>query len=333
MRKWNVTSIAIILLLFTLLTGCGANADPNTEQPEESKNQNQITEEQSSGDEVAFPVTMKDATGKEVEIKEEPKRIVSLMPSNTEIVFALEKGDNLVGASTEYDNYPEEVNEIEKVAANFELNVEKVLSLKPDLVLAHGSNLTTWESGLKQLEDSGVTVLVIEDAQSFKAVYQTIETIGKALGKKDEANEIVENMQAKLADITEKTTEIANDEKKSVFVEISPAPEIYAAGTGTFMNEMLEAIHSENIVEEEGYPTLNEEAVIKSNPDVIIVNYSYVEDAVDQVLQRAAWKDVTAVKEKQVYQVDEDLVSRSGPRIIEGVEELAKAIYPEAYGE
>lgn len=331
MKKWNITLIAIIGLLFTLLTGCGANADPDPNQPEVNKNQ--VTGESPSGEEATFPVTIKDATGKEVEIKEEPKRIVSLMPSNTEIVFALGKGNDVVGASTEYDNYPEEVNEIEKVAANFELNVEKVLALKPDLVLAHGSNLSTWEGGLKQLEDSGVTVLVIDDAQSFEAVYQTIETIGKALGKKDEASGIVENMQAKLADITEKATEITDDQKKTVFVEISPAPEIYAAGTGTFMNEMLEAIHAENIVEEEGYPTLNEEAVIKSNPDVIIVNYSYIEDAVDQVLQRAAWKDVTAVKETQVYQVDEDLVSRSGPRVIEGVEELAKAIYPEVYGE
>lgn len=328
MRKWNVTFIAIILLLFTLLTGCGTNAEPDTKGDKE-----QGTEEQSSAAEATYPVTIKDATGKDVEIKEEPERIVSLMPSNTEIVFALDKGNDVVGASTEYDNYPEEVNKIEKVAANFELNVEKVLSLEPDLVLAHGTNLATWESGLKQIEDSGVTVLVIEDAQSFESVYETIETIGQVLGKSDKASELIENMQAQLAEITEKSAEIADDQKKTVFVELQPAPEIFTTGQGTFMNEMLEKVGAINTVTEDGYPTLNEEAVIESNPDVIIVNYSYIENAVDQVLQRSAWNEVTAVKEAQVYQVNEDLVSRSGPRIIEGVEELAKTIYPEIYGE
>ncbi|GIN69794.1 putative ABC transporter substrate-binding lipoprotein YvrC [Bacillus sp. J14TS2] len=330
MRKWNINFIAIILLLFTLLTGCGTNAEPNTKNSEGNKEQ--VTEEQTT-EEAAYPVTIIDATGKDVEIKEEPERIVSLMPSNTEIVFSLDKGNDVVGASTEYDNYPEEVNEIEKVAANFELNVEKVLSLEPDLVLAHGTNLATWESGLKQIEDSGVTVLVIEDAQSFESVYETIETIGQALGKSDKASELIENMQAQLAEITEKSAEIADDQKKAVFVELQPAPEIFTTGQGTFMNEMLEKVGAINTVTEDGYPTLNEEAVIESNPDVIIVNYSYIENAVDQVLQRSAWNEVTAVKEAQVYQVNEDLVSRSGPRIIEGVEELAKTIYPEIYGE
>ncbi|MCJ7840545.1 ABC transporter substrate-binding protein [Lederbergia sp. NSJ-179] len=331
MKKRNIAVIGIFLLVFTLLTGCGADAKPKTDQTEGSKDQ--VAENQLTEAEASFPVTIKDATGKDVEIKQEPKRIVSLIPSNTEIVFALEKGSDMVGASTEYDDYPEEVAHLEKVAAGFELNVEKVLSLKPDLVLAHSSSLPTWESGLKQIEDSGVTVLVIEDAQSFDSVYQTIETIGKALGKTDKASEVVADMQAKLADIKKKAKEISEDQQKTVFVELQPAPKIYTIGKGTFMDEMLDTIQAKNVVEEEGYPILNEEAIIKSNPDIIIVNYSHVEDAVDQVLQRTAWKDITAIKENQVYHVNEDLISRSGPRIIEGVEELAKAIYPEVYGE
>jgi len=188
-----------------------------------------------------------------------------------------------------------------------------------------------WEAGLKQLKDSGVTVLVVNDAQSFDAVYASMEMVGKATGKTAEADQLVQDMKAKLDEIKKQAESISD--QKTVFVEVSPAPEIYTTGKNTFMSEMLEVINAKNAVgDQEGWVPINEEAVVEINPDTIITTVGYVENAAEEIKARAAWKDITAVKENQVYLVNEDLVSRSGPRIVEGVEELAKAIYPDVFG-
>ncbi|WP_062108401.1 ABC transporter substrate-binding protein [Bacillus niameyensis] len=322
--------LTAILLVFGVLAACGNDSNP---KPDENQNISQGSNESgeiSKGEE-SFPVTIKDARDSDVEIASEPKKIISLMPSNTEVVFALEKGETLVGASTEYDNYPQEADNIEKVAAGFELNVEKVLSLEPDLVLAHESNLGMWEAGIKQIEDSGIKVLVINDAQSFAAVYDSIEMIGKAIGKSAEAEQLNQEMKTKIDELKEKAKSITD--QKSVFIEVGVDP-IFTTGNNTFMNEMLEIIHAQNVAEnQDGWVQMNEEAIVEFNPDVIITTVGFIENEVEEIKKRPAWQDITAVKENQVYLVNEDLVSRSGPRIIEGVEELAKAIYPEVFGE
>lgn len=319
MKKLYTLFVAILLAM-GLLAACGNNTQPKKEEPI-TKDQSEATEEAS------FPVTIKDGIDKDVVIEKKPEKVVSLMPSNTEIVYALGDGDSIIGV-TEIDNYPEEVANKEKVAG-MELNVEKIISLKPDLVLAHGSTVSMWEAGFKQLEDSGVTVLVVNDAQSFGAVFASIEMVGKAFGAQDKADSLVKEMKEKLGSIKKQAAEIKDP--KTVFVEVSPAPEIYATGKKTFIDEMLTTINAENAVTEDGWVQMNEEAIIALNPDVIVTTYGD-SNAPAQILERTGWQDVSAVKEKQVQDVNADLVSRSGPRIVEGVEELAKAIYPDVFG-
>ncbi|MCR2821338.1 ABC transporter substrate-binding protein [Lederbergia panacisoli] len=319
---------AAFLLVFGILAACGNEGNSKNEDNNKlpvSEQEGENTEQT----EEAFPVTIKDASDTDVVIEKKPEKIVSLIPSNTEIVYALGEGETVVGVS-ENDNYPEEAATKEKVAG-MELNVEKILSLNPDLVLAHGSVAAFWEAGLKQLKDGGITVLVVNDAQSFDAVYASIEMIGKATGKTAEAEQLIQDMKSKLDEIKKKAESISD--QKTVFVEVSPAPEIYTTGKNTFMNEMLEAINAKNAAgEQEGWVQINEEAVVEMNPDTIITTVGFVENATEEIKGRAAWKDITAIKENQVYLVNEDLVSRSGPRIVEGVEELAKAIYPDVFG-
>ncbi|ASS90750.1 ABC transporter substrate-binding protein [Aeribacillus pallidus] len=320
MKKFSALFLSLLLLI-GLLVGCGQTN--NAEQKENNSN----ASEQSK----LFPVTVKDALGEDVTIKEKPKRIVSLIPSNTEIAYALGLGEQIVGVS-DNDNYPEDVQNKEKVGG-MEFNVEKIISLKPDLVLAHASSAHNSQEGLKQLKDAGINVFVVEDAQSFDKVYDSIQTIGKITGTSDKAEDIVAEMKTKLADIQEKGKTIPDDQKVSVFVEVNPAPQIYTTGKGTFMDEMLTIIGAKNAAgDQEGWPQMTEEAVVKLNPDVIVTTYGYyVDKAVDQVLARKGWENVSAVKNKRVYDVHSDLVSRPGPRLVEGVEELAKAIYPDVY--
>ncbi|WP_462409696.1 ABC transporter substrate-binding protein [Neobacillus sp. Marseille-QA0830] len=319
MKKWYSLLFSILLTL-GVLAGCGGQ----NSQPKEDNNTGEKQTEQA-----AFPVTIKDAVDKEVTIKQKPEKIVSVIPSNTEVAFALGLGEEVVGVS-DFDNYPEEATKKEKVGG-MEINVEKIISLQPDLVLAHASSAHNSEAGLNQIRDAGIPVLVVNDAQNFKQVYDSILMIGKASGETKKAEELVSGMKDKLAEIKSKAANIK--EKKKVFVEVSPAPEIYSPGKNTFMDEMLTAINAESVTADlDGWAKVDQEAIIQRNPDVIITTYGYyVDNPTEQVLSRTAWENVNAIKNKQVTDVDSDRVTRSGPRVIEGVEDLAKAIYPDVF--
>jgi iron complex transport system substrate-binding protein len=317
----KLSSLFLILLLtIAALTACG-------EQKETVKDEGNSSTEQ-KGEETAYPVTIKDALDNEVTIDAKPEKIVSLIPSNTEIAFALGLGEQVVGVS-DFDNYPEEATTKEKIGG-MEINIEKIISLQPNLVLAHASAMNGTE-GLQQLRDAGLTVLVINDAQNFEQVYDSIAMIGKATGENKKAEELIKSMQDKLAKIKAKAGEIK--EKKNVFVEVSPAPEVFTTGKNTFMDDMITLINAENIAnDQEGWIKIDQEVMIDRNPDVIVTTYGfYTENAVEQVLARQGWENVNAIKNKQVIDVDSDTVTRSGPRLVEGVEELAKAVYPEVF--
>lgn len=318
MKKWYSL---LFLLLFSvgILAGCGEETPV-----QESQGSEQVEQEEES----LFPVTITDAMDEEVVIDEKPEKIVSLIPSNTEIAFALGLGKEIVGVS-EYDNYPEEVKEKEKIGG-LEMNIEKIISLSPDLVLAHASSAHNTAEGLQQLRDSGISVVVVNDSANFEGVYASIEMIANATGVQEKAEEIIQGMKSKIEEIQGKTASIT--EKKSVIVEVFPEP-MSVVGSNTFMHEMLKIINAENAVGDlEGWPTLDAESFIERNPDVIITTYGfYTENAVESVLGREGWQDVAAIKNKQVIDVHSDLVTRSGPRLAEGIEELAKAIYPEVF--
>ncbi|MEH7355672.1 ABC transporter substrate-binding protein [Neobacillus drentensis] len=312
--------LLIVLLTIGALAGCAEKKDQVKEDNKASVG---------SKTEASFPVTITDALGNKVVIEKKPEKIVSLMPSNTEIAYSLGLGKEVVGVS-DFDNYPEDVLKKEKIGGQ-EINLEKIISLKPNLVLAHASSAHNSTEGLQQLKDAGISVLVVNDAENFDQVYDSISMIGKATGETKKADEIIKGMKDDLAKIIAKTKEIKV--KKKVLVEVSPAPEIYTSGKNTFMDEMLSAINADNIAsDQEGWIKIDQEAMIKRNPDVVITTYGYyVKNPTEQVLSRQGWESVNAVKNKQVIDVDSDRVTRSGPRIVEGVEELAKAVYPEVF--
>lgn len=329
MKKLNLL-LLLTILTFGILAGCSSSAD-HTEK--NNANNEEVKTEQTDKtqtEESSFPVTITDGAGEKLTIGEKPERIVSVLPSNTEIAFALGLGERIVGVS-DHDNYPEEALKKEKVGG-LELNVEKILSLKPQLVLAGQTND---EKAIQQLKDSGIPVLIAENATSFEGVYNNITLIGKATGAFKEAQKVIDDMKEKLAMIKEKASAIKEEERKTVYVEISPAPEIYTAGKNTFIDQLLTIIHADNAVaDQEGWPKMNEEAVIAMNPDVIVTTYGfYVDNPVEKILKREGWADVPAVKNKQVFDVHSDLVARPGPRLVEGAEELGKAIYPDIFGE
>lgn len=321
MKKFNAFLFALLLTVFAL-AGC-SGAD---QQKVDTATKNETAQQA----EMKFPVTVTDAAEQKVTIEAKPEKIVSLMPSNTEIAFGLDLGEQIVGVS-DFDNYPDEAMKKEKIGG-MEFNVEKIISLKPDLVLAHESSGQAGEAGLQQLRDAGITVLVINNAAKFAEVYETISLIGTATGEKEKAETLIADMKKKVEDIKTKAQAIKEEDKKNVFVEVSPAPELYAAGKNTFIDEMLQIINAKNTVTEEGWPKVESEAIIKSNPEVIVTTHGYyTPEPVKNVTSREGWQDIIAVKENRVVDVHSDKVTRTGPRLTEGVEELAKAVYPDIF--
>lgn len=328
MKKiWQLMLVAMLAVL--LLAACGSDSKKEETPADENQAGEETNTEQPSTDTTSYPYTLTDAAGEELTFEQAPETVISLIPSNTEILFGIDAGDKVI-AVTENDDFPEEVTELDTVG-DFTVNVEKVISLKPEAVFAHEMMMGSSEEGLNQIRDAGIPVIVVPNAGTFDETYETIEMIGEVMDKNTEASQIVEEMKAKVADIEKKAEDITD--KKRVFVENSDAPEIYAPGTGTFPQQFLDMIHAENIVTEEGWVMISPEVIVNENPDVILAIYSYVPNVVENIKTRDGFDTVTAIKEDHVVQLDEDITSRTGPRLADGLELFAKAVYPEVFGE
>ncbi|ECB9717797.1 ABC transporter substrate-binding protein [Listeria monocytogenes] len=290
--KW-FKGIAVVLLL-AILTACG---NTETKAPEKK------TEK----------IEVKDATGNTITLEEAPTKIVSLMPSNTEILFALDLGDKVKGV-TAYDDYPKEAQKVEKVTST-SVDTEKIIAIKPDLVLGHESMLATEKDAYQLLKDAGINVFVVPDATDLKAAEKSIITVGKLTGKEKEAKEVTDSMEEQKVAIENKAKELKTSPK--VWIEISP--DLYTAGKGTFMNEMLELAGGTNVVTESGFIPYNEEKVVELQPDIILSVYP---DAKATIQKRAAWKDIPAVKNDKIYEMDANKLSRPGPRLLEGAADI-----------
>ncbi|EHP2905556.1 TPA: ABC transporter substrate-binding protein [Listeria monocytogenes] len=290
--KW-FKGIAVVLLL-AILTACG---NTETKAPEKK------TEK----------IEVKDATGNTITLEEAPTKIVSLMPSNTEILFALDLGDKVKGV-TAYDDYPKEAQKVEKVTST-SVDTEKIIAIKPDLVLGHESMLATEKDAYQLLKDAGINVFVVPDATDLKAAEKSIITVGKLTGKEKEAKEVTDSMEEQKVVIEKKAKELKTSPK--VWIEISP--DLYTAGKGTFMNEMLELAGGTNVVTESGFIPYNEEKVVELQPDIILSVYP---DAKATIQKRAAWKDIPAIKNDKIYEMDANKLSRPGPRLLEGAADI-----------
>ncbi|MCZ2257493.1 ABC transporter substrate-binding protein [Sporosarcina sp. G11-34] len=325
MKKiWKLWLLSIVAVF--MLAACGGTATPDTpkidDTPKEDVKKEDVVES-------ASPVTVTDSVGNEITLETAPATIVSMTPSNTEILFELGLSDEIIGVN-DYDDYPAEALEKEKIGG-MEFNVEKIVAMNPDIVFGHESGLSTGEAGYEQIRAAGIPVFIVKNATNFDETYTTIEEVGKLTGKTEEAEKIIAEMKEKVEEVLTKVATVEN--KKTVFVETSPAPEIYTAGKDTFMQEMFDMVGADNVATEEGWFMIDPEAIISKNPDVIIVMYDYIETAVEDVYAREGFDTITAIKEKAVIQVQENITSRTGPRLAEGLEAIAKAIYPEVFSE
>ena len=309
--KW-IAPVAAVLLL----AACSEEATTD-----ETKESTPVVVEKAAG-----PYTVVDDRGVEVTFDAVPETIVSLQPSNTEILFSLGVGEKIVGA-TDYDTYPKAAQSIERVSSTVTINAERIVELNPDVVVAY----TIGESEqITQLEDAGLKVFVIQSATSFDDVYTDIVQLSEVMGVEATGDQLVTDIQAQIAAVQEKTATI--DAPKRVYYEISPSPDIWTTGSATFQQEIFVASNVENIfADQQSWLSVTEEDVITRNPELIMTTANYMENATDEILSRAGWETIQAIDNKEVYLIDGDIMSRPATRIGEAVELVAKTVYPDLF--
>nr|WP_100069867.1 ABC transporter substrate-binding protein [Planococcus donghaensis] len=270
--------------------------------------------------------TVTDDLDNELTFETVPETVVSLIPSNTEILYEIGAGEKVIGA-TDYDNYPAEAAEVERVSDSISFNAERIIELDPDVVIGYSTGAPT---GYEELEAAGIPVFVIESAQSFEDVYGDIEQISTVMGLEDKGEEINRTIQQQIEEVQKKVAAV--EENKQLYFEISPSPELYTTGQKTFQQEILNHAKVENLFGDlEGWPKISEEEVIQRNPEIITTTVSYTEDPITEIKAREGWSDIEAVKNDQVFFLDSDITSRPGPRIGEAVQLVAKTVYPKAF--
>lgn len=314
-KKVLLLLLALVLTL-TVFTGCGnknakVKLDDNVEKVEEYKDS-------------IYPMDVEDQFGNTVTFEKKPESIVSLAPSHTEILFSLGLGDKIVGV-TDFCDYPEEALDKEKIGSYTEINIEKIIELNPDLVVQYGPGD---EDITASIRDAGINILCYEP-ESIDDVIDVIEKLGKVTDTVEQAESIVNEMNDKKEEIVNK---VKDSEKVKVFYEIWHEP-LMAAGPGSFMDELINLAGGENIAADaEGeYPQFDIEQLIERDPQVYLAAQDSEEKTVESIKARPGFENISAVKNDNVYLLEPNIVSRPGPRIIEALEIVAKAIHPDLF--
>jgi len=268
-----------------------------------------------------------DDMGREVSIDKAPQRIVSHVPPITEILFALGLGDRVVGVS-DYCDYPEEAKSKPSVGAYFNPAIENIVALDPDLVLTDGHS-----EGIKQLDNLGIKYLVL-DPQDIEGIFKDIEILGKAAGVEDRAKKLVDDMKEDMSNVVSQV-EGAPSVRAFYVVDATDLNNPWTTGPGTFVDALITMAGGENIAAEAPAPwvQLSIEQVVSSDPEIVILpaEHGTAFTSPEVLEEHPAWRETTAVKQGRIYIIDGDLVDGYGPRIVQGLEVIAKALHPELF--
>ena len=274
-----------------------------------------------------LPGTYTDDMGREVRIDEVPQRIVSHVPAITETLFALDLGKSVVGVS-DYCDYPPEAESKDKIGDYYNPSIEKIVALNPDLVLTdgHSQNIT-------QLDSLGINYIVLQP-KDIDGILEDIELLGKVTDTEKKAERLTKDMKERISNVT---AQVRDTHQVSVFylLDATDLNNPWTAGPGSFVDSLITMAGGENIAGQapSSWVQFSIEQVVASDPEVIMIDASHG-SAVrlpEELKEHPIWGGMTAVKQGRIFTIDGDLVNRDGPRIVQGLEEVAKIIHPELF--
>jgi len=309
----NLKKLLVMLMAMTLVLGLAGCSTKNSGTSQEKQEVSQSVE-------VTYPVEITDSNDTKITIEKEPQKIVSVAPNITQMIFALGAGEKVVGR-TDYCDYPAEVANIESIGTLREPNIEKIIELQPDIVIAstHFEDETE-----KKLADAGIKVAVLYEEHEMNGVYTMIDTMGTIVNKRAEADKVVADMKATFDEVA---AEVKDQKHPSVYYVVGYGEYgDFSAGGDTFINGLIEMAGGDNIAKDvEGW-SYSKETLLEKDPDVIIIGLGQAED----FKKAEGYSELTAVKEGRVYEFDTNhYFNQQGCRNAEGVKELAKILYPD----
>lgn len=275
------------------------------------------------------PSLSKDRAGNAIKLPKKIERVVVAGPADTEILAGLGVANKIVAA----DTYSKDVSGLKKDVQYFDMykpDAEKIIGYKPDIVIVSSMPGSTATGPFQAVKDAGICVVDVPASDNFEDIEKDIQFIADVMGVPTKGEQVVSNMKQEISSIQKIGSTIKN--KKTVYFEIAPAPQMYSFGTGTFLNEMLDTIGAKNILaDQKGWVSVSNEAVLHANPDVILTNVNYTPDPIGEITSRQGWKVLNAVKNNQVFSIDTNASSRPSQNIVKALKEMAKAIYPDQF--
>ena len=271
----------------------------------------------------AFPLTVEDSAGTAVTLEAAPGRIISYSPGATEILFAIGAGDRVV-ATDEFSDFPAETEALPKLAYSSP-EPEGALVLEPDLLLM----ATQQREQVEQFRSLGMTVLFLDSAQDLDGVFWMIALLGEVTGNHQQAADLTASMLERIGAVTVALDDV--EEGPLVFFELTA--DLYTAGEDTFVGELLALAKARNIAAgaASSYPQLTAEAIVAAAPDVVLLADGEWGESYETVCARPGWDAIPACLDGRVHPLDGDLTSRPGPRIVDGLEQIARLLYPDRF--
>jgi iron complex transport system substrate-binding protein len=265
-----------------------------------------------------------DEAGKRVRVPVHPQRIVTLAPNLTEIVYAVGAGNRLVGNTT-FCDYPPEAKQVAKVGDTLQPNIERIIALKPEVIFV--STASQLETFTKQLEERGIAVFVT-DPHDLEGVFRSIKTLGDILGQQSQAEKLVADLRSRAAAVEDA---VKARPPVTVFYQVSPSP-LWTAGRRSWITDLIRRAGGKSVTSEvEGeWMRYSDEAAMASRPEAIIMATSDSMNG-EKMEVAAALQKSPAVLEKHVYGINGDFLSRPGPRLVDGLEQMARVLHPEAF--
>lgn len=272
-----------------------------------------------------------DSAGRTVIVPANAQRIVSLAPSTSEIVAYVGAIDRLV-AVDDFSDYPPALQDLPRIGgSDFTYDAEAIVALEPDLILAAG---ITSPDAVGQLTDLGLTVVVVGGVEaSFEAIFADITLVGGLVGAADTTAQAVNALRERVAAVRQGIATV--DERPRVYWEIDATDpqRPYSIAPGSFIHEILTVAGGENIFAgvANPYPQVSAEQIIEGDPQIIVMSNTAYGTTVESLRERIGWQDIAAVRDQQVFAIDDDLISRPGPRAVDGLEVLARLLHPERF--
>jgi iron complex transport system substrate-binding protein len=305
----------LLAVLLIVASACGAAAPPVPSQQATAS---------PAATAAAFPATVTDFQNRSVTVPKRPERVVSIGPSITEFLFALGAGPRVVGVD-DFSDEPAATAQIEKVGG-IKVNFEKVVSLKPDLVLS----VKFSDGTIEKLAGAGLLVLVV-DPQSAGDVARTAILLGRAVGSDGET--MARDIQKRVDGVRSKTASATTKPRVYHEIDASDPTKIFTVGPGSYIHDLIEIAGGANIAARatSAYPQLSAEEVLRSDPEIIVLAAADYSAKPDQVAARAGWSAISAVKNKRIVTIAPNLINRPGPRVGEAAEAYAKLVHPELF--